>query len=214
MSLQINLADDVLLNSFIGFSELNSEIILVDENPTSISIVNVSKVGGEVKREQIYKNYQLQSHHMTLAKSDNNTNDKLIKNINKNFIDTISKTEDVETVKYYRKKLFGLISTPQINKIFEISKYFDWILISDKIKGDFSSHKINDKNTIYKLDRVENIDVFVSADLPKEIILLGNKSSISSIFLKQLLSIEKSNIYEVDLQYLIEFSGVRKLILE
>lgn len=217
--MEFNLTEDILINTGIAYQDLVGETIFVDQNPAKVEIVKVSKVNSDIKKTIETKEYKL-IHHSTHLQPDNIKNaPKILSNsINKIIIDEIKRTDDLEIIKYKEKKVFGLISSYNINSLLSTINYFNWVIVSNKVFKDLSKlpnfEKFSPKSGISKIGVYNDISFYVSSDLENDSVLLGMSDSITAVFLQDVYTKEKSNIYDIGIDYLFITKGIRRLILE
>jgi hypothetical protein len=217
--MNFNLIEDILVNSVIANQELVSETIFVDENPAKVEIVTVSKVNSDIKRTVESKEFKL-IHFSTNIDSNNISSapDVISKSIDRILIETIKNTDDIEVIKYKNRKVLGLIKTYDVNKLLSTMNYFNWVIVPFSVFKQLSKipnfEKYTQKKGIYKIGYHNNLTFFTSGDLEDDSVLIGMNDSITSVFLNDVYTNTKSNIYDIGIDYLFVTKGIRKLILE
>ncbi len=218
--MNLNLTEDILIKTGIAYQDLIGEAIFVNENPAKIEIVNISKINSDIKRTVETKEYKL-IHHSTEIREENfkNTSEIISKSIDRLLVDNIVKnTDDIEVVKYYKKKLFGLLSTNNLDNLLSTTNYFNWVIVNNKVYKDLSKlpnfEKYSIKKGISKIGVYNGISFFHSSNLDDDLVILGVSDSITAVFLQDISINQKSNIYDIGIDYLFVNKNIRKLILE
>jgi hypothetical protein len=223
MSIQINLIDDVLLNSIISNKQLIGEILFVNENPAKIEMVKVMKVNSVVSKVKEQITYNLKNHTTSFDLIfDNPTKESiinlLINKFNIFYLSSLSADGNEETIPYYIKGIKRLFKKKDVNILIEnIGSYCSWIITSDKIIKELSKSKefikVNDDSNPKLVGTIKNINVFSINEIEDDLILTGSIDSTTCIFLDNVYINQKSNIYNISVDYLFINKGIRKLIL-
>lgn len=215
----ISLINEVLSKTIITHQELVEETIFVDSNPAKVEILKISKVNSEVKKTLETNVYNLLKHKVSISNHNlEEITNILSDSINKLFIETLNKTDDIEVVNYKQKKLFGLFSKTNFDNLFSVMSYFKWAIVGKKIYKELSNlpefEKFNNTKDFLKIGNKNDLTFFYSSDLEDDVIILGGTQPITSIFIDRINLSQESNIYEIEIEYLFLTKGIRKLILE
>lgn len=229
--IQINLINDVLLNSVISNKQLIDEILFVNENPVKIEMTKVMKVNSVISKVKEEVTYNLE--HFTTS-IENPTKESIINlmisKINNFYLSSLCDQGNKETVTYYIKGIKRFFKKRDTNILIEnIGEYCNWVITSNKIVKELSKSKdfIKIKYPIIhlpsiKIDNsnpklvgmIKNINVFSTNEIEKDLILTGSIDSTTCIFIDEIYLNKKSNIYDIGVDYLFINKGIRKLILE
>ena len=220
-SIQINLINDVLLNSVISNKQLIDEILFVNENPVKIEITKVMKVNSVISKVKEETTYKLQ-HFTTLIENPTKESiiDLMISKINNFYLSSLCDQGNKEHITYYIKGIKRFFKKRDTNILIDnIGEYCNWIITSDNIIKELSKSKnfikIKDSESNPKLVGViKNINVFSTNEIEKNLILTGSIDSTTCIFIDEIYLNKKSNIYDIGVDYLFINRGIRKFILE
>lgn len=220
MSLQINLVDDILTSTFLFQQELCSDIIFVDSNPCEVEMTIVSKKDSDVNKVKKKRNFRLFS--IENSFSDSNLQDikqYFSEELNSLFLKNLKLTEDLEFFKVKKNRFFGLFTEYKLEDIKNSLLYFDWIIIGHQLSKNLlkiSSESImsDSVDTIVKITKIENLDVFLSPDMENDVILAGMNDSVTSVFLDNIVIKQDKNIYTFRLDYLFESKKIKKFVLK
>ena len=220
-SIQINLINDVLLNSVISNKQLIDEILFVNENPVKIEITKVMKVNSVISKVKEETTYKLQ-HFTTLIENPTKESiiDLMISKINNFYLSSLCEQGNKEHITYYIKGIKRFFKKRDTNILIDnIGEYCNWIITSDNIIKELSKSKkfikIKDSESNPKLVGViKNINVFSTNEIEKNLILTGSIDSTTCIFIDEIYLNKKSNIYDIGVDYLFINRGIRKFILE
>jgi hypothetical protein len=219
-SIQINLINDVLLNSVVSNKQLINEILFVNENPAKIEMIKVMKVDSVVSKVKEETTYKLE-HHTTSI--ENPTKEGIIKlfinKFNNFYLSSLCSQGNEETITYYIKGIKRFFKKRDINILIDnIGEYCDWVITSEDIIKELSKSKdfikIDDDYSDPKLvGKLKNINIFSSNEIEKKLILTGSIDSTTCICLDEIYLNQKSNIYDISVDCLFINKGIRKLIL-
>ena len=218
MNSQINLIEDILTKTFIIHQEISSDTLFVDTNPAEIEILKVSKVNSSISKTKEKKTFKL--NHFTSQQTDyKDICVNISKSLNRSFIELISSTTDEEIIEIKEKKMFGLYTKKNYSKILDSITYFNWIIIPSTIANEIyklpNFIRISESvGSINKVGIINEVVFFSSNEVEKNSIICGTSDSITSVFLNDISIEKKSNIYEIGIDYLFNYKGIRKLILK
>ncbi len=218
MNFQINLIEDILTKTFIIHQEISSDTLFVDSNPVEIEILKVSKVNSSISKTKEKKIFKL--NHFTSQQTDyKDIPDNIARKLNKSFIELVSSTDDEEIIEIKEKKMFGLYTKKDYSKILDSITYFNWVIVHSTIVNEISKMpdfiRISESaGSINKVGAINEVVFFSSNEVEKNSIICGTSDSITSVFLNDISIDKKSNIYEIGIDYLFNYKGIRKLILK
>lgn len=218
MNSQINLIEDILTKTFIIHQEISSDTLFVDTNPAEIEILKVSKVNSSISKTKEKKTFKL--NHFTSQQTDyKDICVNISKSLNRSFIELISSTTDEEIIEIKEKKMFGLYTKKNYSKILDSITYFNWVIIPSTIANEIyklpNFIRISESvGSINKVGIINEVVFFSSNEVEKNSIICGTSDSITSVFLNDISIEKKSNIYEIGIDYLFNYKGIRKLILK
>jgi len=219
-NLKIDYINDILSNSFISHKKLIDEILFVNSNPAKVESINISKVDNNIIRSKTTNEYILNSVTSEIKNIDTSTLIFCVSSILDNQFIKSLEFFGSDDLKFYKKGIMSLISKPNPDIIIdEVGEYYDWIITSPKVLKYLSKHKnfesfSDEKSTSIKLKgRVNNLSVFVTDIIDKDIIYKGSSIDCSAIMLNELIINEESNIYTIKVDYLFNNRGIRKLTL-
>lgn len=218
--LNIDYINDILSTSVISHQNLIGETLFVNSNPAKVESIEVKKVDNNIIKSKKFNEYKLDT--STIEIKNLNTSVLVCSVsllIDNQFIKSLENfgTDELE---FYKKGLMRLISKPNPQVIIdELGEYYDWIITSPKIFKYLSKHKnfeslSDEKVTSIKLKgKINRISLFVTDIIDKDTLFKGSCNDCSSVMLGELSISEKSNIYNVKVDYLFNNRGIRKLIL-
>jgi hypothetical protein len=228
-SIQINLINDVLLNSVVSNKQLINEILFVNENPAKIEMIKVMKVDSVVSKVKEETTYKLE--HFT-ASIENPTKEGIINlfinKFNNFYLSSLSNQGNEETIPYYIKGIKRFFKKRDTNILIDnIGDYCDWVITSEDIVKELSKSKyfvkVEDDTSNPKLVGkiisvnngfcLKNINIFSTNEIDKNLILIGSIDTTTCICLDEIYLNKKSNIYDISVDYLFINKGIRKLIL-
>jgi hypothetical protein len=219
-SIQINLINDVLLNSVVSNKQLINEILFVNENPAKIEMIKVMKVDSVVSKVKEETTYKLE--HFT-ASIENPTKEGIINlfinKFNNFYLSSLSNQGNEENIPYYIKGIKRFFKKRDTNILIDnIGEYCDWVITSGDIVRELSKSKdfvkVEDDTSNPKLvGMIKKINVFSTNEIDKNLILTGSIDSTTCICLDEIYLNKKSNIYDISVDYLFINKGIRKLIL-
>jgi hypothetical protein len=219
-SIQINLINDVLLNSVVSNKQLINEILFVNENPAKIEMIKVMKVDSVVSKVKEETTYKLE--HFTTS-IENPTKEGIINlfinKFNNFYLSSLSNQGNEETIPYYIKGIKRFFKKRDTNILIDnIGEYCDWVITSGDIVRELSKSKdfvkVEDDTSNPKLvGIIKNVNVFSTNEIDNNLILTGSIDSTTCICLDEIYLNKKSNIYDISVDYLFINKGIRKLIL-
>jgi hypothetical protein len=219
-SIQINLINDVLLNSVVSNKQLINEILFVNENPVKIEMIKVMKVDSVVSKVKEETTYKLE--HFTTS-IENPTKEGIINlfinKFNNFYLSSLSNQGNEETIPYYIKGIKRFFKKRDTNILIDnIGEYCDWVITSGDIVRELSKSKdfvkVEDDTSNPKLvGIIKNVNVFSTNEIDNNLILTGSIDSTTCICLDEIYLNKKSNIYDISVDYLFINKGIRKLIL-
>jgi hypothetical protein len=219
-SIQINLINDVLLNSVVSNKQLINEILFVNENPAKIEMIKVMKVDSVVSKVKEETTYKLE--HFTTS-IENPTKEGIINlfinKFNNFYLSSLSNQGNEENIPYYIKGIKRFFKKRDTNILIDnIGEYCDWVITSGDIVRELSKSKdfvkVEDDTSNPKLvGIIKNVNVFSTNEIDKNLILTGSIDSTTCICLDEIYLNKKSNIYDISVDYLFINKGIRKLIL-
>lgn len=217
MITEINLIEDILTKTFVNQSEIGSDTLYVDDNPTELEIEKISKINSVIHKTKEVKKIVLDSKELSInCKLD--IYKEISDSINSELISKLKETNDIEKIKM-KKKFLGIFNAYDFKNIDNVIKNYDWILVNPSIvrhikKIGFDLQENSISETLTKVGTINSTFVFTSNKCEKDNIFLGMSDSVSSTFLSKISLVKKSNIYDIKLDYAITHRGIRKLILE
>jgi len=199
-----NTIDTIFGNSLL------SKIYFTDSNPAKFEIVEVKKIKSEIKHVKSVETFKL-------LKYPINKNGLLSLNIREhikhNLISKLNFTSEVSEIKYFNvgflKSLFYKRNPKNLLQTFDSKS--EWIITSEEIVSELSSlpefEYVAGYSDIRLVGKIGETQIFKIKDLDN-VIYLGNKDSITTVFNKQIFD-EK----EISIEYLIQINEKLKKII-
>jgi hypothetical protein len=219
MSIQINLIDDVLLNSIISNKQLIDEILFVNENPAKIEMIKVMKVNSVVSKVKEQITYNLENYKTSV---ENPTKESLINllinKFNSFYLSSLSTDGNEEIIEYYIKGIKSIFKKSDVNILIEnIGSYCSWVITSDKIIKELSKSKdfikVSDDSNPKLVGTIKNINIFSTNEIESNLILTGNYNSTTCVLLDYVYLKNNLGKYDLSVDYLFINKGIRKFIL-
>lgn len=219
MSIQINLIDDVLLNSIISNKQLIDEILFVNENPAKIEMIKVMKVNSVVSKVKEQITYNLENYKTSV---ENPTKESLINllinKFNSFYLSSLSTDGNEEIIEYYIKGIKSIFKKSDVNILIEnIGSYCSWVITSDKIIKELSKSKdfikVSDDSNPKLVGTIKNINILSTNEIESNLILTGNYNSTTCVLLDYVYLKNNLGKYDLSVDYLFINKGIRKFIL-
>jgi hypothetical protein len=161
-----------------------SDIIMVEENPATIISTKIVKNNNEIVKTETTNTYNLETHKV---KSEND----IINNITENFISKIDFRWINNEINYFNRNLFKRILKREnyqtiVNKIIS----HNWIITNQTILNELEKSPdfviLNNNTNIKLVGKINNTLIYLNPLDNKNIIYLGNSTSITPIFNKNI----------------------------
>ena len=159
-----------------------SDIIMVEENPATIISTKIVKNNNEIVKTETTNIYNLETHKV---KSEND----IINNITENFISKIDFRWINNEINYFNRNIFKRILKREnyqtiVNKIIS----HNWIITNQTILNELEKSPdfviLNNNTNIKLVGKINNTLIYLNPIDNKNIIYLGNSTSITPIFNK------------------------------
>lgn len=216
----LDFINDILSRSIISTNEIISDVLFVDSNPAQVEYKSVRKINDKVQKTTEVINYELNAGSIKLNKL---TDHGLIYSISifldKEFMKSFENNYCLDEVEFYPPTILRPFIKGKVQKIIDELSGTNWIITSKKVLSHLKRHKSfqelnSDKASIIKLKgRIDDIMIFTTEDLEKDVIWKGNSRDCSVVMLNNISINEKDNIYDVSVEYLFNTKGIRKLYL-
>ncbi len=216
----LDFIDDILSKSIISTNEILSDVLFVESNPAKIEYKNVKKVNDKVQTTTEVVNYELKSGSIKLNKL---TDYGLIYSISifldREFIKSFENNHCLDEAEFYPSPILRPFIKGNVQKILDELTGVNWIITSKKVLSHLKRHKSfqelnDDKASIIKLKgRIDDIMIFTTEDLEKDVIWKGNSRDCTAVVLNNISIHKKDNIYDISVDYLFNTKGIRKLYL-
>jgi len=161
-----------------------SDIIMVEENPATIISTKIVKNNNEIVKTETTNIYNLETHKV---KSEND----IINNITENFISKIDFRWINNEINYFNRNIFKRILKREnyqtiVNKIIS----HNWIITNQTILNELEKSPdfviLNNNTNIKLVGKINNTLIYLNPIDNKNIIYLGNSTSITPIFNKNI----------------------------
>lgn len=216
----LDFINDILSKSIISTNEILSDVLFVESNPAKIEYKNVKKVNDKVQTTTEVVNYELKSGSIKLNKL---TDYGLIYSISifldREFIKSFENNHCLDEAEFYPSPILRPFIKGNVQKILDELTGVNWIITSKKVLSHLKRHKSfqelnDDKASIIKLKgRIDDIMIFTTEDLEKDVIWKGNSRDCTAVVLNNISINKKDNIYDISVDYLFNTKGIRKLYL-
>lgn len=217
---ELNFIDDILSKSIISLKEIFSDVIFVDSNPAKIDFTSIRKTGDKIERISQSETYHLKSINLKLDKlTDYGLIYAVCLSLDKEFIKSITQNFCLDEAEYYPPLLLRPFVKGNPDKIVSEFSGCDWVITSKKVLNKLKKHKRfqeieNDTPSSIKLKgRIDNVHIFITEDLEKDIIWKGNRGNCGVVMVSDILIEKQDNIYDIKVEYLFNCKGIRKLSL-
>lgn len=216
----IDFINDILSRTIISTNEIISDVLFVDSNPTSVEYKIIKKVNDQVQTTSEVVDYQLINRTLHLKKiSDYGLIYAVSMLLDKEFLKSFENIFCLDEVEFYPPIILRPFVKGKVQNIIDELSGSNWIITSKKVLNYLKRHKSfqdvsNDKASTIKLKgRINDIMIFTSEDIEKDVIWRGNSKDCSVVILKDISIDKKDNIYDISVDFLFNTKGIRKLYL-
>lgn len=216
----LDFINDILSRTIISTNEIISDVLFVDSNPTSVEYKIIKKVNDQVQTTSEVVDYQLINRTLHLKKiSDYGLIYAVSMLLDKEFLKSFENIFCLDEVEFYPPIILRPFVKGKVQNIIDELSGSNWIITSKKVLNYLKRHKSfqdvsNDKASTIKLKgRINDIMIFTSEDIEKDVIWRGNSKDCSVVILKDISIDKKDNIYDISVDFLFNTKGIRKLYL-
>ena len=216
----IDFINDILSRTIISTNEIISDVLFVNSNPASVEYRIIKKVNDQVQTTSEVVNYQLSSQVIHLQKiSDYGLIYAVSMLLDKEFLKSFENNFCLDEAEFYPPTILRPFVKGKVQKIIDELSGSNWIITSKKVLSHLKRHKSfqdlsSDKASVIKLKgRIDDIMIFTTEDIEKDVIWRGNSKDCSAVILNDISIDKKDNIYDISVDYLFNTKGIRKLYL-
>lgn len=216
----LDFINDILSRTIISTNEIINDVLFVNSNPASIEYRIIKKVNDQVQTTSEVVNYQLNTQVIKLEKlTDYGLIYAISIMLDKEFLKSFEDKFSLDEAEFYPPLLLRPFVKGKVQKIIDELSGTNWIITSKKILNYLKRHKSfqelsYDKASTIKLrGKIDNIMIFTTEDIEKDVIWKGNSKDCDAVILNNISIDKKDNIYDISVDYLFNTKGIRKLYL-